>query len=126
MALSDPVDYGFAEAFQKTTIRGTIDSNYLKLVINETLKLPAGVWKAVIDGFMEVDYTKHLYKIEQPVLILWGDKDEICPRVAQDDMTRQIKNSRLIVYKETGHALHWEQPEAFVNDLVTFIQTLTE
>ncbi|HET6994059.1 MAG TPA: alpha/beta hydrolase [Chitinophagaceae bacterium] len=126
MQLSDPVDYKFAETFQKSTINGTIDSNYLKLLINETLKLPAGVWKEVIDGFMGVDYTKELYKIEQPVLIFWGDKDEICPRVAQDIMAREIKNARLAVYKETGHALHWEQPDRFANDLLIFIQTLTK
>jgi eukaryotic-like serine/threonine-protein kinase len=36
-----------------------------------------------------------------------------------------LANAVLMVYPETGHALHWERPSEFVNDLEEFI-TRTE
>ena len=123
LKLSDPVEYGYAEGFQKSTIVRPVDSNYVKSLINETMKVPARVWKAVMNGFMSVDYSKELYKIDQPVLILWGDKDTFCPKTDQDLLEKEIRNSRLLVYKGTGHALHWEEPEKFVIDLSFFIQS---
>ncbi|HYV55380.1 MAG TPA: alpha/beta hydrolase [Chitinophagaceae bacterium] len=124
MKLADPIDYAFAERFQKSTIVRPIDSSRLKLFIDESLKMPARIWKEVNDGFMSVDYTKALHKINQPVLIFWGDKDQICPESSQHAMVKEIKNSKLIIYPGTGHALHWEQPLLFVEDFVPFVQSI--
>jgi pimeloyl-ACP methyl ester carboxylesterase len=32
-----------------------------------------------------------------------------------------IPGAELKVYPETGHALHWERPDAFVHDLEAFL-----
>lgn len=121
LKLSDPVDYAFAESFQKGTIARPVDSNYLKLYINETTKVPARVWKEVINGIMSVDYRKELHRLNQPALILWGDKDAICLKADQDILVNEITNAKLMVYEGTGHALHWEEPQRFASDLVNFI-----
>ncbi|MFI5132640.1 MAG: alpha/beta fold hydrolase, partial [Chitinophagales bacterium] len=119
--LSDPVDHAFAESFQKGTIVRPVDSNYLNLYVNETMKVPARVWKAVMNGFMSIDYSRELYKIKRPVLIFWGDRDAICTKADQDILAKEISNAKLIVYEGTGHALHWEEPQRFADDLADFI-----
>jgi len=124
LKLVDPVDYAFAEEFQNSTIVKPIDSIRLKFFIDESLKLPARVWIAVNDGFMNVDYTKELHKINQPVLIFWGDKDQICPESIQYRMIKEFKNAKLIIYPGTGHALHWEQPLRFADDFVPFVTSV--
>lgn len=124
--LTDPVSHEFAEGFQKSTEYRPIDPAFHKLVVNETLKLPAYVWKQVVDGFMSVDYTKDLSRISKPTLIVWGDKDAICQRAGQITMSERIKNAKLLVYEDTGHALHWELPERFASDLVNFIHERVE
>jgi len=124
MKLADPVDYGFVEAFQKSTIVKPVDSNQVKLFIEESLKMPARVWKAVNDGFMSVDYTTALHTINQPVLIFWGDKDQVCPGSGQYTMAKEIENATLIIYQGTGHALHWEEPLRFVDDFLVFVQSI--
>jgi pimeloyl-ACP methyl ester carboxylesterase len=43
-------------------------------------------------------------------------------RADQDELIANIPNSRLVVYPNTGHALHWEQPERFARDLVEFME----
>jgi pimeloyl-ACP methyl ester carboxylesterase len=39
----------------------------------------------------------------------------------QDELLRAIKISKLIVYEGAGHAVHWEEPERFAADLISFI-----
>jgi pimeloyl-ACP methyl ester carboxylesterase len=71
---------------------------------------------------MEVNFTKDLPKIDAPVLIFWGSKDMFCPKADQDNFEKNLKNETLLVYEGTGHALHWEEPERFVADLVSFVE----
>ena len=35
-----------------------------------------------------------------------------------------LPNSSLLVYEQVGHALHWEQPQRFANDLADFVARL--
>lgn len=121
LKLSDPVPYEFAHEFQKGTCAKPIDAGYYKVLVNESLKVPAHIWKDVMNGIMNVDYSHQLYKITQPALIVWGDKDWVCSKKDQDILIKGISNGRLLVYQETGHALHWEEPERFATDLVDFI-----
>ena len=116
-------DKKFMEEFQRSTLVKPIDSAYFNLFVAEGLKTPARVFKAAFRGIMEVDFTEELKKIKAPVLILWGAEDVICIRKGQDTMKQNIKNSKLLVYEATGHALHWEQPERFTKDLLDFINT---
>jgi hypothetical protein len=53
---------------------------------------------------------------------VWGDQDEIIPRSEQDALAAAIAGSRLLVYPGIGHGLHWEAPERFAEDLVSFTE----
>jgi len=117
-----PVDYSFAREFQVSTLAKPIDSLLLAVFIDESLKLPLHVWKGVATGLMEVNFTKDLPKIDAPVLIFWGSKDMFCLKADQDNFEKNLKNETLLVYEGTGHALHWEKPERFVADLVSFVE----
>jgi len=117
-----PVDYSFARDFQVSTLAKSIDSLQLAIFIDESMKLPLNVWKQGAAGLVAEDFTKQLHSIEVPVLIFWGSKDSICLRENQENFTKHLKNYKLIVYEGTGHALHWEEPERFAADLVSFIK----
>jgi rifampin ADP-ribosylating transferase len=43
----------------------------------------------------------------------------------QDELLARIRHARLTVYQDTGHALHWEEPERFASDVATFVGSLT-
>jgi non-heme chloroperoxidase len=119
--LSDPISYQFANEFQKSTCVRPIDSAYYQVLVSESLKVPAHVWKAAMNGIMNVDYSKALNTITQPALIVWGDKDGFCLRADQEILLKNIKNAQLLIYEGTGHALHWEEPRRFVTDLINFV-----
>jgi non-heme chloroperoxidase len=121
-ALEDPVPEEFAREFQESTIYQPLATDFMERVVAESLKLPARVWRAVLKGLLEVD-TSSLDRIYTPALVLWGDRDAIFSRAEQDALAGILRHASLKVYAETGHALHWEQPEQFVKDLKEFIRS---
>jgi len=118
--MTDPVDRRFVVRFQEGTLAQSVQERFFETVIHESLKVPARVWKAVFAGLLQEDFSSELMKLKLPTLIVWGDRDAICLRRDQAVLARNIPTSRLVVYSETGHALHWEEPEHFADDLVEF------
>jgi non-heme chloroperoxidase len=125
LRLNDPIDKKFMEEFQKATLAKPIDAAYFNLLVAEGLKVPSRVFKAAFTGLMEADYTNELKMITAPVLLLWGNKDGFCFQSDQEQMVKEIRDVRLLAYEGTGHALHWEEPTRFVNDLVGFVSKST-
>ena len=118
--LTDPVDPGFVREFQEGTVARPVPPAFLDTVVRESLKVPARVWRAVFEGFLEADFSARLGGIGVPTLIVWGDRDAICPRGEQEALAAAIPDARLAVYPGAGHAPHWEEPERFTADLVAF------
>jgi pimeloyl-ACP methyl ester carboxylesterase len=119
--LTDPIDPAFAREFQESTLAKPIAPAMLDMVVAESLKVPAHVWKGVFKGILENDDSAEVSRITAPTLILWGDQDAFAPRRDQDALVGAIANSRLIVYEGHGHATHWEDPERTARDIVTFV-----
>jgi hypothetical protein len=61
-----------------------------------------------------------LSRLTAPTLILWGDHDGMFTLEDQDALAALISNAALKLYAETGHGLHVEWPQRFVDDLEAF------
>jgi pimeloyl-ACP methyl ester carboxylesterase len=122
--LTDPIDPGFVREFQESTLAQAVPQAFLDTVVEESLMVPARVWRAVFEAFFEDDFVGELSKIQAATLIIWGERDALCPRRDQDALLTAIAGSRLVVYEGAGHAVHWEQPERFAADLVAFAKGL--
>lgn len=118
--LTDPIAPSFVREFQESTLAQPVPEVFLDAVVQESLKLPARVWRGAFEGFLEDDCANDLHKIKAPTLILWGTRDALCSRRDEDALLGAIPGSRLVVYESAGHALHWEEPERFARDLVAF------
>ena len=116
----DPVPDAFAREFQESTTAAPLDPEQLDIFVNESLKLPARVWRDLFLGFAELDQTDELAKLTMPALLLWGDQETWIRREVQDELLKTLPDSRLEIYEGAGHALHWEQPERFAADIVEF------
>jgi non-heme chloroperoxidase len=122
--LSDPVDSIFAAEFQKSTAYRPVSGAMMKLFIEESMKLPAYVWKGVAAGWSSSGYTSQLTNYKSPALLIWGNKDNFISKKEQEKLQLCLLNSTLKIYEETGHAIHWEQPERFAKDVVAFVAGL--
>lgn len=124
--LTEPVSEDVVREFQQSTLAQPISQDYFETVVQESLKVPARVWKAAFTGFLQDDFKSEIGNIQSPTLIIWGDKDIFCPESDQHLLVNAISDSWLAVYSGAGHAVHWEYPERFAADLIEFVQNLTK
>jgi non-heme chloroperoxidase len=123
--MTDPVDPAFVREFQLSTLATPVPSDFLDLVVAESLKLPARLWREVLAGQMDENVVGELDRIASPTLVLWGDRDDLFPqRREQERLAAAIGDARLVVYPGIGHALHWEEPVRVAADLASFAQGL--
>jgi non-heme chloroperoxidase len=121
-SLEDPVPSEFVREFQESTLVQPVPEDFLETIIEESLKLPARVWKAVVESFMQEDLSGELNKIKAPTLLVWGDKDGMFGKSDQDKQLAVIENSKLLIHEGAGHGVHWEEPEKFTSGLLNFIK----
>ncbi len=118
--LCDPVDPGFVRDFVESMIVGPVPRAFLEAMIGESLKMPAHVWKATMEGLLETAPPTETGAISAPTLIVWGDRDDFVPRSDQEKLAASIPGSQLVVYEGVGHVVHWEVPERVAADIAAF------
>jgi pimeloyl-ACP methyl ester carboxylesterase len=122
--LTDPVDPGFVREFQQSAVAQPVPQAFFRMVVRESLKAPARVWRATFQGLLEDDSAKALGQIRAPTLVMWGDQDTVLSRDDQETLVAAIPGARLVVYSGAGHALYWEEPDRIASDLVAFVEDL--
>jgi pimeloyl-ACP methyl ester carboxylesterase len=120
-SLTDPVPVDFVDAFQKSTVYRPLPAEFMEQVNRESLKLPARVWRGLMDGMLAMPPAVQLKELAIPTLILWGERDAVFLRPEQDAMLRMLPHAVFKALPETGHALHWERPGEFVRELEAFV-----
>lgn len=124
LAMKGRIDRPYMVAFQQSTLAKPIDSAYFETVVNEGVKTPVRVFQQALRTMLETDFSNDLARISAPVLVLWGEKDIICLRPGQELLIEKIPNLQFIPYRNTGHALHWEVPRRFADDLTAFVENI--
>ena len=118
----DPISPDFALEFQQSTLAQPVPKMLLNTVTGESLKTPARVWRAALQELRKADHIAQLGRIQAPTLVVWGDRDGLFTRADQEALQLAIPNAELLVYQGAGHALHWEEPERFGQDVSNFVQ----
>ena len=122
--LPDPVPVEFVRDFQASTAYRPIPAEFFERIVAESLKLPARLWRELIDRLLEYDDAGQLSRIAAPTLLLWGDQDALFSRTEQDRFLAACPGARLLVYEGTGHCPNWEQPERVASDIAAFSAAL--
>jgi pimeloyl-ACP methyl ester carboxylesterase len=72
------------------------------------------------------DAQGRLGAIEVPVLVLVGTHDLLNPPVRARQISKEITNSRLAEFTESGHLAHWEEPEKFSDTVDGFVAEVNQ
>jgi non-heme chloroperoxidase len=121
-AMSDPVDLDYLRGFQESTLARPIPPEMLDAVVAESAKLSIATLRAALRDVCLVDFSGDLGAIAAPTLVVWGERDAICPREEQDALVAAIPDVRLSVHEGGGHAFHWEDPARFAAELTAFVE----
>jgi pimeloyl-ACP methyl ester carboxylesterase len=63
-----------------------------------------------------------LHRVSVPTLLIWGEHDGIVSTQYGEQYRRAIRGAHLEVIANAGHLPHIEQPEAFVERVLTFVE----
>jgi len=124
--LADPIDREFVLDFQRSTVAREIPTEFLAAVVEESLKVPARVWRDAFAALVEADLTPLLGRIAAPTLLLWGDADVIADAAQQARLAEGIAGAELRVYSGGGHAVHWETPGRVAAEVAAFVASLRQ
>jgi len=124
LTLGNEVPRELAESFQRDTLAGPVAPGLLDSMVDECLRTPAASWRLAFAALLEDDFSDELHKVRAPVLLPWGGADAFSPESDQQRLQRQLPRATRSVYAGAGHALHWEQPRRFAEELVRFEETL--
>jgi pimeloyl-ACP methyl ester carboxylesterase len=122
--LADPIDPAFARSFLADTSSDKVAPDLVKQLTGELLKVPARVWKEMFGGLLAYDDVAELRRLTAPTLLVWGDRDGLVGRDAQDILVERIRSSELLVYHGSGHTPRWEEPTRFAADITGFIKQI--
>ena len=120
MALSEPIDPGFVERFVRGTSPDDVPGDLVARLVDESLAIPANVWRESFLGLLRVDQTEELDKIQVPTLLLSGGSDTFV-RDDQQVLLDRIVGSRLMAYDGIGHGPHLAHPDRVAADLTAFV-----
>lgn len=119
-SLSDPVDLPFVRAFQYSTIEAPVPAAFMESAIANSRRMPAHVWKKVLNGLME--FRPHMPRPNVRTLVIGGNRDTVFSVDEQTALARQFKNVELVLVDGIGHTLHWERPQRFADELQRFVR----
>jgi non-heme chloroperoxidase len=122
--LEDPIDPGFVRNFIESVVVRPVPEGVRETLVQESLKVPAFVWKATMAAMLEDDLSPQIGNVAAPTLVVWGDHDAILPRSEQEALATGIRGARLLVYEGGGHAFYWEDAARVAADLVAFVESL--
>ena len=88
---------------------------------SEDYRKLSGVMKETFKNVVNEDQTRELNKITLPTLIVWGDKDKDTPIYMAKRISRNIKNSSLVIFKGEGHFAYLYRNKAFTAILLNFL-----
>lgn len=122
--LEDPLDRAFVEDFVRSTSPASVPDDVVDVLVKESLKAPARVWRETLRGLIHTDVRADLRRITAPTLLIVGSEDELVGD-DQDVLLGAIPDARLVVYDGVGHGVHLARPGRVVSDVVTFLTDLS-
>ena len=72
-------------------------------------------------GISRLNLLKELPQITAQTLVLIGDRDKTVPRRCAEDLMAGIPRAQLVTVADAGHALPFDQPEAFLQHTLAFL-----
>ena len=116
----DGTEVSFSRVPKKWFIKGDKDKNYF-LCKNAVKDVSLEAADNALLAMKNWSGKEDLKNIKNETLIIWGDKDTSYNFDQVDTLKKNIKNSRLEIFRNCAHNVHLEQPDEFNNLVQNFI-----
>ncbi|MHA7209571.1 alpha/beta fold hydrolase [Arthrobacter sp. MDT1-65] len=123
--LADPVDPGWVrQSLSWYPLQREVPAWFVENRIRDGVRMPAHVWKAILQGLTSSRPPTESGTVRAPTLILWGDQDRLLSRSDQQTLAARIPGSIMKAYPGVGHLVLWEHPDLVARDTAAFFEGL--
>jgi rifampin ADP-ribosylating transferase len=123
--LTDPIDEDWVRtSLSWFPLLHAVPRWYIEDRVQDGVRMPAHVWKSILDGLCAAMPPTESGTLHAPTLILWGAHDGLLPRRHQEVLAERIAGAELKVYPAVGHLVLWECPEQVAADATAFLSSV--
>ena len=95
---------------------------FLPILFSDALRAGPRTLLRATQDLLTKDIRDSLHDIVTPTLLVWGEYDALVPPVFGDILRQEIKGARLLVLKQAGHVVMFDQAEEFNEAVVGFLE----
>ena len=118
MTAREDLIFGLGSAFVGK--EGNISKNVEKWLESMNLEASPFAVTESITALRDLDLRPELSKIKIPTAIFQGTLDKLCPYPFAEELNKGIKDSFIVKFENSGHALFVEEAEKFNTELEKF------
>lgn len=93
-------------------------------MVEEQLKVSPNTATCIMADQTQRDYRALLPSLKLPVLAIWGRDEKCLPVRAGEWLAESMPNVSLVILEESGHMPMWEEPDAFNELVIRWVQGL--
>jgi proline iminopeptidase len=90
----------------------------------DSVYAPEVLRRFATSGYGGIEVEDRLGEVTQPVLVLAGRHDRVCPVEASERSVRLLPSGELHVFEDSAHMAFVEEPDAFVEVVASFLARL--
>jgi pimeloyl-ACP methyl ester carboxylesterase len=98
------------------------DPEYQRITYERMRRNDLGAIRRTMIALLRFNLLGQLDRIQAPTLVLTGDRDKTVPRRCAYEMATRIPCARFRTISDAGHALPYDQPEAFLAATLDFLE----
>mmetsp|Transcript_4109 Transcript_4109/g.15867 ORF Transcript_4109/g.15867 Transcript_4109/m.15867 type:complete len:201 (-) Transcript_4109:399-1001(-) len=105
--------------------RGAVDATFQYQAVQETYKADPTVFAQTLSDMIEEDHTDELKRITAPVLLMYGEHDELFPQEEQDAFEEALSAStsvERITLDGAGTVPHWSHYMECAEAILKFLE----
>lgn len=115
------VAFGFMKKYFPLSV-ALLLRKFIYKFIGEYDYLKADKMKQTFVNIINEDLANIIRKITIPVLLIWGENDKLVSIEIAKKVQKMIKNSKLTIVENQGHALPYKNSKIFSNLIINFLK----
>lgn len=98
-----------------------ITNSFSHWILNLGLEAAGHSTMGLMSSLGTEDLFKDVGMVNVPTLICQGIHDKICPVQFGETLKKEIRDSELVLFENSGHGLFWEEKDKLNKELIKFI-----
>lgn len=107
-----------------TPLRSFVQKVWYKFTGESDYYVASPLMRETLKRVLNEEVAARLQAITIPTLILWGKNDEVTPLEDAYIIQKNIRGSRMHIFKGVGHDVNFKVPQELANQMITFINSL--